>query len=111
MSARFDKQLYSIFRDHAYTQDMYPLQLFRTFGNEYLRQRGRSPTYRKNLSHRLEKVCGKFGRTSMAQITSALVRQVYRECGRSAREDILLAYQFFDFCCDKRAYPRVCFKT
>ena len=105
MSAKFDKQLNGIFRDHAYAQDMYPLQLFRTFGNEYLRQRGRSPAYRKNLSHRLEKVCGKFGRIHMAQITSTLVRQVYRECGRSAREDILLTYQFFAFCRDRRAYP------
>lgn len=74
MSARFDKQLNGIFRDHAYAQDMYPLQLFRTFGNDYLRQRGRSPAYRKNLARHLERVCGKFGRTPMAQITSALVR-------------------------------------
>lgn len=105
MSAKFDKRLNSIFRNHAYTQAMYPLQLFRTFGNEYLRQRGRSPAYRKDLTRRLEKICGKLGQTPMTEITSTLIRQVYRECGRSARENILLAYQFFAFCRDRRAYP------
>lgn len=104
LSAKFDKQLNNIFRDHAISQEMYPLQMFRTFGREYLSRRGRSPDYRKDLSHRLEAVCEKFGRTPVAQISPPLIRQVYQYCGKTGHDSILLAYRFFAFCRDRKAY-------
>lgn len=104
LSAKFDRQLNNIFRDHAISQEMYPLQMFRSYGREYLSRRGRSPDYRKDLSHRLETVCEKFGRTPVAQISPPLIRQVYQDCGKAGHDSILLVYRFFAFCRDRKAY-------
>lgn len=101
---RFDKEINKLLRNHSVSLAMYPLQLYRSFGSKYLQHRGSKPKYKEILSRQLESVCEKFGHTPISQITPTMCRKVYQDFGKVGRERILLAYKFFDFCRDWKAY-------